>query len=118
MIWLDEDISPADTPEGVKVKLFGIYSEPNVTIYVIIDYKGTEYRLSRYHKRTTTRPTKTNLERRFHRTVQGFIHKYGHAPFRELLERFLEWSENPATEVLRELLPAEAKLGHEYPQTD
>lgn len=105
MIWLDEVISPADTPEGVKAKLYGTYNEPYVTIYIIIDFRGTEYRIPRYHKRTTITPTKANLERRHHRTVQNFIHKFGYAPFRELLTQFLEWSENPATEVLRELLP-------------
>lgn len=107
VVWLDEDISPIDTPPGVTAKLFGVYNTNTLytTIYLIIDYKGTEYKIARFYKRTTVGEHPDKLKRRYTRSVQHFIRKYKHAPFLELVEKFLEWSDNPAHEVLRELLP-------------
>lgn len=106
-IWLDENISPIDTPEGTIAKLLGVYDSntQHVTIYLIIDHKGTEYKLTRYHKYTTRGGAPERLEHRYSQTIQTFIRKYGHGPFAELVEKFLDWSDNPAHEVLREFLP-------------
>lgn len=105
--WLDEDISPIDTPEGAAAKLVGIYdsSIQHVTIYLVLDYRGTEYRVPRYHRRTTKGGDPGRLRHRYSQSVQSFARKYGYAPFVELVERFLSWSDNPAHQVLRELLP-------------
>jgi len=106
VIWLDENISPIDTPSGVLVKLLGVYDTDNLhtTIYLIIDYMGTEYRISRYHRRTTVGENPERLERRYSRSIQHFTRKYGYAPFQDLVEKFLEWSDNPTHEVLRQLI--------------
>lgn len=105
--WLDENISPIDTPEGIIAKLLGVYDSDtqHTTIYLIIDYKGTEYKISRYHKRTTVGSNPERLKHRYTRSIQHFTRKYGQAPFLELIEKFLEWSDNPAHEILRELIP-------------
>ena len=107
VIWLDENISPIDTPEGTIAKLLGVYDSDTqyTTIYLVIDHKGTEYRISRYHKRTSKGSNPERLERQYSRTIQTFIRKYGQGPFTELIEKFLSWSDNPAHEVLREFLP-------------
>ena len=107
VVWLDEDISPIDTTPGATIKLLGVYDTNTLhtTIYLIIDYKGTEYKISRFHKRTTVGGNPDKLEHRYARSIQHFIRKYKHAPFLGLVEKFLEWSDNPAYEVLRELLP-------------
>jgi len=106
-VWLDENISPIDTPLGILVKLLGTYDTETLhtTIYLIIDYRGTEYKVTRYHKRTTVGGHPDRLEHRYTRSIQHFTRKYGHAPFLELVEKFLEWSDNPAHTVLRGLLP-------------
>jgi len=105
--WLDEDISPVDTPNGVIIKLCGIYN-PNThytTVYLIVDYRGTEYKITRYHMQTTRGPDPNVLKHRYSLMVQSFIRKYSHIPFADLTEKFLDWSDNPAHEILRALIP-------------
>ena len=107
VVWLDENISPIDTPENIAVKLLGIYDTNTryTTVYLVIDYRGTEYRITRFHKRTTVGGHPERLQRRYARSIQHFTLKYKHAPFLELVEKFLEWSDNPAHSILRELIP-------------
>lgn len=105
--WLDEDISPIDTPTNIFAKLSGTFDTTTnqVLIYLVIEYRGTEYRILRY-KRQTTVPGETNqLQRRFARSVQTFARKYQYAPFATLVRQFLKWSDNPAHRVLEELIP-------------
>ena len=106
VVWLNNDISPIDSPEGVSTKLLGSYDTSNqhVTIYLIIDYLGTEYRISRYHRRTTVGGNPDKLLRRYAISIKSFTRKYGQAPFVELIKKFLEWSDNPAHEILRSLI--------------
>jgi len=105
MIWLDRDITPKDTPNGTVVKLLGLYDNSTlmVTINLIIDHKGTEYKLTRLHRKTFVGDNQAALMKRFERGIQHFIRRYSHAPISNLIKQFLKWSNNPAHEVLRPL---------------
>ena len=108
IIWIDLDIAPIDTPKDVTIRLVGTYlpQTNNYAIHIIIQWRGTEYRLERLYKNAyITNGDITNiLKARTRKMISLFTDKYKYMPFAKFLDTILGWSNNTSHQVLCQLV--------------
>lgn len=108
-VWLDEPVALGSKAPGIAAKLCGVYDGQThyVTIYLIITYNGTDYRVTRYHRQVNTLK-ENNIERLryLHRNMTShFLKEYRDSDLRSVMLKFLKWTKNPVhKKVLGELI--------------
>lgn len=100
LIWLRERLAKNSTISNCFAELIGVYDPITriITISLVINIDGTEYRVIRCHKSVILKQTndETTELRMMHRNMIAYMIKtYGNADWSIIIKKFLQWTTNP-----------------------